>query len=405
MFDPFFDLIATLLAWFYSLWPSYGVAIGILTLTVMIVATPFTLKGIRSMLQMQEFSSDLKRIQNEHRGDRQATNEATMAFYKEHGVNPMGSCLPMLIQAPVFLVLYQVVRGLTRRTTEIGTQLGLTARQHAGAARGDGAGYAETLIRKSELTFDPEFLSRDTDLYASLSDSTEMVSWGIDLSRTASAALAEGVVEALPYFIMLVLVFVTGLYQQHQIQRRQKGVVVNKQQQMIMKMLPYFLPVISYSIPAAVVVYFIVSAVYRILQQAYITRSYYTGEDSLGARAAKQRAAGATEGGTKTAARETKTAAGETKSTTEGKGAATRKRDARTSRTKAPARKQRASRSGATGSATGTPRRSRTGKAPSRSRSGSSRTRPGSGSGRTTPPGSRASGGTQNRSRSKRKRR
>ena len=411
MFDPFFDLIATLLAWFYSLWPSYGMAIGILTLALMVVATPFTLKGIRSMLQMQEFSSDLKRIQNEHRGDRQATNEATMAFYKEHGVNPMGSCLPMLIQAPVFLVLYQVVRGLTRRTTEIGTQLGLTARQHAEAARGDGAsgaGYAETLIRKSELTFDPDFLSRDTDLYASLSDSTEMVSWGIDLSRTASAALAEGVVEALPYFIMLVLVFVTGLYQQHQIQRRQKGAVVNKQQQMIMKLLPYFLPVFSYSLPAAVVVYFIVSAVYRILQQAYITKSYYTGEDSLGARAVKQRAAGATEGGTKTAAKETK-------STTEGKGAATRKRDARASRPKEPVRKQRASRSGATGSATGTPRRSRTGKAPSRRsrtgkapsrrRSGSSRTRPGSGSGRTTPPGSRASRGTQNRSRSKRKRR
>ena len=401
MFDPFFDLIATLLAWFYSLWPSYGMAIGMLTLALMVVATPFTLKGIRSMLQMQEFSSDLKRIQNEHRGDRQATNEATMAFYKEHGVNPMGSCLPMLIQAPVFLVLYQVVRGLTRRTTEIGTQLGLTARQHAEAARGDGAGgagYAETLIRKSELTFDPDFLSRDTDLYASLSDSTEMVSWGIDLSRTASAALAEGVVEALPYFIMLVLVFVTGLYQQHQIQRRQKGAVVNKQQQMIMKLLPYFLPVFSYSIPAAVVVYFVVSAVYRILQQAYITKSYYTGDDSLGARAAKKRAGGATEGGTKTAARETK-------STTEGKGAATRKRDAKTSRTKAPVRKQRANRSRATGSATGTPRRSRTGKAPSRNRSGSSRTRPGSGSGRTTPPGSRANRGTQNRSRSKKKRR
>ena len=327
-----------------------------------------------------------------------------MAFYKENGVNPMGSCLPMLIQAPVFLVLYQVVRGLTRRTTEIGTQLGFTARRHAETGSGDGAGYAETLIQRSELTFDPDFLSRDTDLYASLSDSTEMVSWGIDLSRTASAALAEGVVEALPYFIMLVIVFVTGLYQHRQIQSRQKGVVVNKQQQMIMKMFPYFLPVISYSIPAAVVVYFIVSAVYRILQQTYITKSYYTGDDSLGARAARQRASAVTEGGTKTAAREAKS---KPKSITEGKGTPTRRRDAKTSRAKtsrakAPVRKQRAGRSGATGSATGTSRRSRTGKAPSRTRSGSPRTRPGSG--RTTPPGSRASRGTQNRSRSKRKR-
>lgn len=401
MFDPLFDLIAILLSWFYSVWPSYGAAIAMLTFTVMVVSTPFTLKGIRSMLQMQEYSAELKKIQNEHRGDRQAMNEATMAFYKEHGINPMGSCLPMLIQAPIFLVLYQVVRGLTRRTTEIGTQLGYTSLRY-GEGTGDGPiAYSGTPVRRSELTFDPDFLSRDTDLYASLSDSREMVSWGVDLSRTASAAMSEGIVEALPYLVMLVLVFVTGLYQQHQIQRRQKGPMINKQQQMIMKIIPYFLPVVSYSIPAAVVVYFIVSALYRIVQQAYITKSYYTGEDSLGARAAKQREAAAAEGAAKKGAGTAKA-----KSETARKGAPTPRRDAGRPRGKAPVRQHRTGRgssSSRTDSASGSSRKGRTGKAPTRSRSGSSRSR--SEGGRTTPSGSRASRPTTNRSRSKKKRR
>ena len=397
MFDPFFDLIATLLAWFYSVWPSYGGAIGMLTLTVMVVATPFTLKGIRSMLQMQEYSTELKRIQSAHRGDRQATNEATMAFYKEHGINPMGSCLPMLIQAPIFLVLYQVVRGLTRRTTEIGTQLGFTSLQYSETRLDARPAYLETPVARGELTFDPDFLSRDTELYSNLSDSREMVSWGIDLSRTPSAALAEGVTEAFPYFIMLVLVLVTGLYQHHQIQRRQKGAPVNKQQQMIMKLFPYFLPVISYSIPAAVVVYFIVSALYRIIQQAYITRSYYSGEDSLGARANRQRAAAADSAGRGTAQAKPESS----KSVTEGKGAATPKRDTKESRGKAPARKR--SSGSAASRTSGSARAGRTGRAPSRSKSASSRPR--TDRGRTTPPGTGSSRGGQNRSKNKKKRR
>jgi len=97
VFDPFFDLIATVLAWFYSLWPSYGAAIALLTLSAMVLATPLTLKSIRSMLQLSEHSAELKRIQNQHRGDLQAMNEASMAFYREHGINPMGSCLPLLV--------------------------------------------------------------------------------------------------------------------------------------------------------------------------------------------------------------------------------------------------------------------------------------------------------------------
>ena len=399
MFDPLFDLMTALLAWFYSVWPSYGVAIACLTLTVMVVATPFTLKGIRSMLQMQQFGPELKKIQNAHRGDRQAMNEATMAFYREHSVNPMGSCLPMLVQAPFFLVVYRVVVGLTRRTTEIGTQLGFTSLRYSDPAGGGAPAYVETPILRNELTFDPDFLSRDTELYARLSDNTEMVSWGIDLSRTAGSAVSEGVITALPYLLMLIIVFVTGLYQQRQIQGRQGNAVINKQQQMIMRLFPYFLPVFSYTLPAAVVVYFIVSALYRIIQQAYITRSFYTGEDSLGARVAKQRVAAGPEGKDGATSKRTKSS----KSVTEGKGTPTPKRDAKTTPSKAPARKRTATRGASASRADKTGRAGRTGKAPSRSGSGSARSR--SAGGRTTPQGSGMKRSNQNRSRNKKKRR
>ncbi|HYF45013.1 MAG TPA: YidC/Oxa1 family membrane protein insertase, partial [Acidimicrobiales bacterium] len=60
-----FDALAGLMAWFYELWPSYGGAIILLTLTVMLVLTPLTLRGTRSMLRMQRLQPEMKRIQKE----------------------------------------------------------------------------------------------------------------------------------------------------------------------------------------------------------------------------------------------------------------------------------------------------------------------------------------------------
>jgi len=426
MFDPLFDVVTAILAWFYSLLPSYGMAIALLTLTAVVAVTPLTLKMTRSMLQMQQHMPELKKLQNQHKGDRQAMNEITMAYYKEHGINPVGCLLPMLVQGPIFLVMYRVVDGPTRRTTEIGTQLGCTSRRYADSVSGGVPEYAETPIARGDLPFDPDFLSRDSDLYEHLSTDVEMVSLGVDLSRSTSTVISESIVAALPYLLMLLIVLVTSLYQQRQIQGRQSGAAVNPQQQMMMKLIPYMLPVFSYVMPAAVVTYFIVSNLVRIAQQAYITRSFYRGEDSLGAQVAKQRAEAAT--ATDDDAPEAKPRS--PKSITERKGAPTPKRDAKPARGKAPARKRtqgdakapapkrtrgdakapapkRArgdakapSRKETSAEARPAGRGGRTGKAPSRGRSGS---RPSSG--RVTPPGSGARRPSQNRSRSKKKRR
>ena len=101
-----FDLIAAVLSWFYGLVPSYGFAIIMLTLVVMVIVTPLTLKGTRSMIKMQHLQPEMKKIQTRYKGDREAMNKEMMAFYQANNINPMGGCLPLLIQAPVFMVLY-----------------------------------------------------------------------------------------------------------------------------------------------------------------------------------------------------------------------------------------------------------------------------------------------------------
>ena len=135
-----FDLIATTLSWFYDLWPSYGMAIVFLTLAVMLLVTPLTLKGTRSMLELQAHQPELRRIQTQYRDDRQKMNEELMKFYGEHKINPLGGCLPLLIQLPVFIILYNVIRGLTSRTDL------LEAVERHGALRG-GALAARRVLR------------------------------------------------------------------------------------------------------------------------------------------------------------------------------------------------------------------------------------------------------------------
>ena len=74
----------------------------------MIVLTPLTLKGTRSMMIMQALQPEMKKLQAQYKDDRQKLNEELLKFYKENNINPLGGCLPLLIQLPVFLILYRV---------------------------------------------------------------------------------------------------------------------------------------------------------------------------------------------------------------------------------------------------------------------------------------------------------
>jgi YidC/Oxa1 family membrane protein insertase len=258
MFDGLFEIIAKTLSFFYDIIPNYAVAIGLLTLLAMIVTTPFTLKGTRSMIQMQRLQPEMRRLQLKYKDDRQKLNEELMAFYKENGLNPLGGCLPMLLQAPVFFILYRVVRGLTHPETVGGKEL-----------------------------FDPKYLDHTSKLYESLHGAERMMAFGVDLAESASHALTRGFVHGLPPVVMVAIVAVSSYYQQKQIQGRNPNAEIPPQQKMLMRLMPLMFVVFAFVSPAALVVYFVVSNLYRIGMRHYITRTLYHGEDSLGAQAHK----------------------------------------------------------------------------------------------------------------------
>ena len=263
-----FDVIAAVLAWFYGLVPSFGLSIILLTFVVMVVVTPLTLKGTRSMIKMQHLQPEMKKIQTRYKGDRDAMNKEMMAFYQANGINPMGGCLPLFVQAPVFMVLYQVLRGMTRRLSDVGADIGWVAGRLGAAESLSGAPV-------NQQAFYPAYVDPGSELFADLTAETEMLFLGFDLSRSAGAALSQGILAAFPYLILILLVFASAWIQQRQIRGRNPDATVNPQQQMLMKVMPFFLPVISFNLDAALVLYFVISNLYRIAQQAYITRTLY----------------------------------------------------------------------------------------------------------------------------------
>ena len=203
-----FDLLANLLSWFYDFWPSYGMSITLLTLVIMVILTPLTLKQTRSMIKIQHVQPELKKIQNKYKNDKERMNKEVMAFYTANNVNPLSGCLPLFVQAPVFLVLYNVIRGLTRRLSNIG--------EHAGWVVGRFNQEISVPPERLEV-FYPDYIDHQSALFNDLSREKEMVSWGVDLARSASDALSDGFVASVPYFILILLVFVSSWYQQKQI--------------------------------------------------------------------------------------------------------------------------------------------------------------------------------------------
>src|SRR5687768_2293301 len=106
----FFEIFAAALAGLYGFVKSYGIAIILLTVAVRIIVLPLSIKQTRSMREMQRIQPELKKLQTKHKGDRQKMNEEMMALYKEHGVNPFGGCAPLLLQFPLLIGLFYVVR-------------------------------------------------------------------------------------------------------------------------------------------------------------------------------------------------------------------------------------------------------------------------------------------------------
>jgi YidC/Oxa1 family membrane protein insertase len=90
---------------------SWGWSIILLTFTVRILILPLTFKGVKSMQRLQTLQPEIKKIQERYKDDKQRMNQEVMAFYQREKVNPLGSCMPLLLQIPFFIALFYLLRS------------------------------------------------------------------------------------------------------------------------------------------------------------------------------------------------------------------------------------------------------------------------------------------------------
>ncbi len=241
MWDAIREALGTVLAFFYSVIPNSGVAIILLTVAVRLVLFPLTAKQAKSMLAMQRVQPEIKKLQAKYKNDRTKLNEEMMKFYKENEINPLGGCLPLLIQMPVFIALYQTLEDIQK------------------------------------------FIPTDSKMFmdicspaktAAACKTPDMKFAGMNLTRSAAQAADHGISQALPYLILVALVVVTGFIQQRQTMRNQTN--PNPQMAIIGKVFPIVFAFISWSLPAGVGLYFATSNLWQVGQQEFVFRTIGT---------------------------------------------------------------------------------------------------------------------------------
>jgi YidC/Oxa1 family membrane protein insertase len=113
--QPLEDLLRNLLDWLHgTIGLPWAWAIVATTVIVRIILVPLTVKQIHSMQNLQRYAPQMKEIQKKYKNDKQKQNEELMKFYRENSINPAASCLPMVLQFPVFIALYFVLNNFSK---------------------------------------------------------------------------------------------------------------------------------------------------------------------------------------------------------------------------------------------------------------------------------------------------
>ena len=213
VFDPIVDVLGAVLRFFhYDLGVEWWLSIALLTVVVRALLFPLTLKQMKSMRALQELRPEIQRIQRQYRDNPQLRNQEMMRLYQERNVNPLGGCLPLLVQMPIFIGIFYVIR-------EFG-----------------GYSYGGRVVEPSEPTFE-----------------TGGILWFQDLS------------QADPYYILPVLSALTMLAG-----TEISAKYMEPQQRWIMRIVPFAITLFLWNFPAGLFVYWISNNLVTIAQNYFI---------------------------------------------------------------------------------------------------------------------------------------
>jgi YidC/Oxa1 family membrane protein insertase len=204
---------------------SYWFSIVLLTLAVRIVLIPLTVKQVRSTRAMQDMAPKIKQVQAKHKNDKQKMNEELMKLYKEHGINPLAGCWPLVAQMPFFFALYRVI-------------------------------YSKHLAGETNILLGKNFFGVPLEQRWS-----QLQGWDKLLSVSGATIL-----------VLIIGMAVTTFISQRQLMSKQAQ-QVNPQQATMMKIMPLFFVFISINFPLAVVVYWVTTNLWTMGQQWVLLRN------------------------------------------------------------------------------------------------------------------------------------
>lgn len=207
----------------------FGIAILVLTIIIRFIFTPLSIKTLVSQKKLNMLQPKIKELQDKHKNDRVALGQATMAMYKEHGVNPFSGCLPLLIQLPILLALYSAL----------------------------GSGFKQESL---------------TTLYGFVSNPGSINEISLGFLNLAHKAPLLGFLAGGLQWLQSKL----SLSYQSKNGAQDKG---NPAIQMTKQML-YFFPVmviiIAWNLPAGLVLYWVVTTLFSVFEQMYINKRFST---------------------------------------------------------------------------------------------------------------------------------
>jgi YidC/Oxa1 family membrane protein insertase len=110
IFQPLIDFFEQILLWFHDVGLSWGMSIIAMTVVVRAALLPLTFKQFKSMQALASHAPEMKKLQEKYKHDKERLNQEMMKFYRENKINPFASCLPLLAQLPVFLALFYMLQ-------------------------------------------------------------------------------------------------------------------------------------------------------------------------------------------------------------------------------------------------------------------------------------------------------
>lgn len=220
IFRPIALLILPVLKFMHSFIPNYGVVIIIFSILIKLVLHPLTKKSYQSMSEMQHFQPKIAELREKYKNDPQRMQKEMMKFYKEHGINPLGGCLPMLLQMPLLVALFIVFRSTIQ-------------------------------LRGQPFVLWIDDLSRPDDLFIGV-----------------SLPLLGDTIHVLPILMGLTMIW------------QSKMTITDPKQKIMAYFMPIFLVFIFYSFPSGLNLYYSLFNLFSMVQTRMIKKKLHPGDNS-----------------------------------------------------------------------------------------------------------------------------